>query len=104
MNTQNFEGYITLFTASRQIGTISSRDANGKIRQFFFHTARIISSDVELRDVGVGMFVRFDISTVPVKQGNLPTAINIELSATGFQDVLPDVVETDVDAGKTEVA
>ncbi|SRR6266571_3512202 len=79
MNRQQYEGLVTFFNPDKNFGFITSREASGKIRQFFFHAARLTSCEVEIKDIEIGMFARFYESKVPAKPGNYPYAINIEI-------------------------
>ncbi len=79
MNRQQYEGLVTFFNPDKNFGFITSREASGKIRQFFFHAARLVNCEVEIKDIEIGMFARFYESSAAPKPGNYPYAVEIEL-------------------------
>jgi hypothetical protein len=80
MNTQTqYEGLIAFFSPDKNFGFISHRDSSGQVSQFFFHAARLVSCEVETKDIKRGMFARFSVSKTPPKPGNLPYAVSIQI-------------------------
>ncbi|SRR6266403_1067882 len=74
------EGILTSFNPLKNCGTISSRTGM-KVESFFFHSARVTYSEVELNQIGIGLWTRFRVSAVKPRPGDYRHAIDIELFA-----------------------
>lgn len=79
---EKLEGTIGSYNPLKTCGVLFTRHpVTLAVEKYFFHVSKLIISEVEIKDIQVGMFVRFLVSEVPPKSGtgNFPHATHVEL-------------------------
>jgi hypothetical protein len=79
MNTY-ISGKVIFVNLEKEFFFIQGQVADGTYRKFFAHFTRITRSDVDPKDLKVGMFARFIPSSVPPKKaGDAPYVATVEI-------------------------